>query len=414
MYRGSKNPERQNPEQRNPGQGRPWQYKAAAFTFAVGMAGTTLPTPLYGLYQEHIGFSSLMVTVIYATYAAGVIAVLVLASNFSDLLGRRPVLLAALGLSAASGLCFVLEGGLPLLFTGRVLSGLSAGLFTGTATVFVMELAPEDRRGRAGFAATAANMGGLGCGPLLAGILAAYAPWPLRLPYLVHLGLLAVAVSLTLPLPETVPHRQPRPALRPRLPHVPQEVRRVFVPAALAAFAGFSMFGLFTSVAPSFMARTLGVHDLAVSGAVVFSAFAASTVGQLAMPRVGAGRALPVGCFVLVVGMVFIGCSLLFTSLPLLAAGAVVSGLGQGLSFRAGMAAVSSRAPQDRRGETTSAYFVVAYLGISLPVIGVGALSLAIGLRDAGLVFAACVVVFAAVVGGWLLHHLATEPIGTE
>ncbi|WP_405774195.1 MFS transporter [Streptomyces sp. NBC_00859] len=394
--------------------GRPWHYKAAAFTFAVGMAGTTLPTPLYGLYQEHIGFSSLMVTIIFATYAAGVIAVLTLASNFSDLLGRRPVLLAALGFSVASAVCFVFEDGLPLLFIGRVVSGLSAGLFTGTATVAVMELAPEESRGRAGFAATAANMGGLGCGPLLAGILAAYAPWPLRLPYLVHLGLLMVAIALTLPLPETVPRREPRPALRPRLPHVPQEVRGVFVPAALAAFAGFSMFGLFTSVAPSFMAKTLGVHDLAVSGAVVFAAFAASTVGQLAMNRVGVGRALPAGCFVLVAGMVLIGCSLLFTSLALLVAGAVVSGLGQGLSFRAGMAAVTGRTPKDRRGETTSAFFVVAYLGISLPVIGVGALSLPLGLRDAGLVFSVCVVALAAVVGGWLLHHSAVEPTTTE
>ncbi|MFE2376758.1 MFS transporter [Streptomyces sp. NPDC059398] len=397
----------------SPAPARPWQYKAAAFTFAVGMAGTTLPTPLYGLYQEQIGFSSLMVTIIFATYAAGVIAVLVLASDFSDLLGRRPVLLAALGFSVASALCFVFEGGLPLLFTGRVLSGLSAGLFTGTATVAVMELAPGDRRGRAGFAATAANMGGLGCGPLLAGILAAYAPWPLRLPYLVHLGLLALAIALTLPLPETVPRREPRPALRPRLPHVPQQVRGVFVPAALAAFAGFSMFGLFTSVAPSFMAKTLGVQDLAVSGAVVFAAFAASTVGQLAMVRIGVARALPAGCFVLVAGMVCIGCSLLFTSLALLVVGAVVSGLGQGLSFRAGMAAVSARAPEDRRGETTSAYFVVAYLGISLPVIGVGALTLALGLRDAGLVFAACVVVFAAAVGGRLLRHPSVEPAGS-
>lgn len=100
MYRGSKSSV----------PGRPWQYKAAAFTFAIGMAGTTLPAPLYGLYQEQIGFSSLMVTVIFATYAAGVIAVLTLASNFSDLLGRRPVLLAALGFSVASALCFVFEG----------------------------------------------------------------------------------------------------------------------------------------------------------------------------------------------------------------------------------------------------------------------------------------------------------------
>ncbi|MUH18039.1 MFS transporter, partial [Staphylococcus aureus] len=75
---------------------------------------------------------------------------------------------------------------------------------------------------------TAANMLGLGCGPLLAGLLAQYAPWPLRLPYLVHLGLAAVATCLTLVLPETVRHAGPRPALRPRRPSVPAETRSVF------------------------------------------------------------------------------------------------------------------------------------------------------------------------------------------
>ncbi|WP_436739391.1 MFS transporter [Streptomyces sp. BBFR102] len=398
-------------DQRDPaGRLRSWPYAAAAYVFAVVMVGTTLPTPLYGLYEEEIGFSSLMVTVIFAVYAAGVIAVLVAAGGVSDVLGRRPVLLAGLGCAAASALCFVFEGGLPLLFTGRVLSGFSAGLFTGTATVAVMELAPRNHRGRASFAATAANMLGLGCGPLLAGLLAEYAPWPLRLPYLVHLGLVAVAFALTLVLPETVRHSGPRPAPRPRRPSVPAEARSVFVPAALAAFAGFAMFGLFTSVAPSFMAQTLGVHNLAVSGLVVFLTFAASTVGQASLGGVPAERALPLGCFVLMAGLGAIGGSLLAASLALLVAGAVVSGVGQGLLFRAGLNAVGARAPADRRGETTSAFFVVAYLGISLPVVGVGALSLALGLRDAGLVFSASVMVLAGSIGVWLLRAAPRRP----
>jgi MFS family permease len=157
------------------------------------MAGMTLPTPLYGLYRAEIGFSELVVTVVFAAYAVGVIGVLLTVGDFSDRVGRRPVLLAALGLSAASALCFVFEGGLPLLFAGRLLSGFAAGLLSGAATATVMELAPPGRASRASLAATAANMGGLGCGPPLAGLLAQYGPWPLRLPYLVHLALLAVS-----------------------------------------------------------------------------------------------------------------------------------------------------------------------------------------------------------------------------
>ncbi|MGG7611843.1 MFS transporter, partial [Streptomyces sp. ZG43] len=84
--------------------------------------------------------------------------------------------------------------------------------------------------------------------------------------------------------------------------------------------------------------------------------------------------------------------------------------VGQGLLFRAGLSAVSARAPADRRGETTSAFFVVAYLGISLPVVGVGALSLALGLRDAGLVFSACAMVLAGSIGVRLLRTVPPRP----
>lgn len=125
-------------------------YPAAAAVFAIGMAGTTLPTPLYGLYREELGFSEFIVTVVYAVYAVGVIAVLLFAGNYSDKVGRKPVLLIAVGLSAASALCFLFEGGLGLLFVGRLLSGFSAGLFSGSATATVLELAsPRTRRARA-------------------------------------------------------------------------------------------------------------------------------------------------------------------------------------------------------------------------------------------------------------------------
>ncbi|GFN08963.1 hypothetical protein Smic_75190 [Streptomyces microflavus] len=147
-------------------------YPAAAAVFAIGMAGTTLPTPLYGLYREELGFSELMVTVVFAVYALGVIATLLLAGNVSDETGRRPVLLAALGFSAASALCFLFEGGLPALFAGRLLSGFAAGLLSGAATVTVMELAPPGARPERGsprpprtWAAWGADRCWRGCSP---------------------------------------------------------------------------------------------------------------------------------------------------------------------------------------------------------------------------------------------------------
>ncbi|MFJ5679307.1 MFS transporter [Streptomyces sp. NPDC093097] len=393
------------------GRGRRPGSPAAAGVFVIGMTGTTLPTPLYGLYRHQLGFSELTVTVVFATYALGVIAVLYGAGNLSDTTGRRPVLFAALGLSAASALCFLFEGGLPLLLLGRLLSGFAAGLFSGAATAAVLELARPGRESRAGFAATAANMGGLGCGPLLAGLLAQYGPRPLALPFLVHLLLLAVAALVTWLLPETVPHPHRPRSLRPQGLVIPPAVRGVFTPAAVAAFAGFALLGLFTAVAPSFVSETLGVHNLAVSGAVVSTVFLGSTLGQSLTGRIGARTALPAGCLVLVLGLLLVGTSLAVTSLPLLVAGALCGGTGQGLAFRAGLTAVSAAAPPEHRGGTLSAFFLVAYLGISLPVVGIGALTLALGLRGAGLAFAGCVIAVAVAVGGYVLRRpLPTQP----
>ncbi|SHM96977.1 MFS transporter [Actinacidiphila paucisporea] len=388
---------------------RPW-YLLAAVVFAVGMAGTTLPTPLYGLYRQEIGFSEFMVTVVFAVYAGGVIAALLVAGNFSDLLGRRPILLLALGLSMLSAVCFVFEGGLAPLFAGRLLSGFAAGLLSGSATAAVMDLAPPGQRGRAALAATVANMGGLGCGPLLSGVLAQYAPHPLRLPYLVHLGLLVVCCAITWALPETVARQDPRPPLRPQGMYVPAQVRGVFVPAALAAFAGFSVLGLFTAVSPAFMSQYLQEDNLAVLGAVVLSVFVASTVGQFLMGPVGPSRALPLGCLVLMAGLALIGCSLLLKSLGVLVAGAVVSGIGQGLAFRGAVTTVSRVAPAEQRGATISALFVAAYVGISVPVVGIGALAVAVGLRSAGVIFVACVFAVSGAVAAYLLRRPVPTP----
>jgi MFS family permease len=373
--------------------------------FAVCMAGTTLPTPLYGLYQEKFGFSELTVTVVYAVYAFGVIGVLLLAGNASDAMGRRPVLLWGLGFAAASAVCFLCATGLGWLYVGRLLSGLSAGLFTGAATAYVMELAPYGGASRATFVATAANMGGLGCGPLLAGVLAQYAPWPLYLPFIVHLALVACSAAVLLWLTETVRERQPLSTVRPQRPGLPTQVRAVFGPAAIASFVGFALFGVFTSVSPAFLAQSLNVHNHAVSGLVVALAFFASTAGQLAVGRVGVGRSLPLGCAGLLAGLALLAGALRWDLLPLVVLSAIVGGGGQGLAFRGALSAVAEASPADRRAAVISTLFVVAYAGISVPVIGVGVLAGPIGLEGAGLVFIACMAVLVSTAAVYLLRR---------
>jgi hypothetical protein len=170
-----------------------------------------------------------------------------------------------------------------------------------------------------------------------------------------------------------------------------------FVAAALGGFAGFAMLGLFTAVSPAFLAGLLHEPSHILLGVIVFAVFAASLAGQMSLDRVGADRAVPLGCVVLAVAMLLLAASLLASSLVLLVVAGMIGAAGQGLAFRAGLAGLGAAAPPERRAEIASSFFIVAYVAISLPVIGVGLLADAASLRTAGLVFAVVVAALAAV-----------------
>ena len=366
-------------------------FVLVAYAFLATMIGTTLPTPLYPLFEQRYSFGELMVTVIFGVYAFGVIAGLLVFGNLSDEIGRKPVLLVGLAFSAASAFLFVFAGSLVPIFAGRIVSGFSAGVFTGTATAMLVDLAPGGRRRLASFVAVIVNLGGLGLGTLLAGLLADYCRSPLRLPFIVDLGLLAPALLGLLMTPETVQ----RTAFRFRLQRlkVPAEVRGVFIRGATAGFGSFAVAGVFSSVAPVFLGQILGRTSHALAGAVVFILFSASIVGQLIVSRLSDRRALVSGCVLLVGGVGLLALALGIESLAALIAAASVVGVGQGLVIGAGLAAINQRAPVEHRGETASSFFVVMYVGLSLPVIGVGVAAHAFSLRTAGIGFSAAVAV---------------------
>jgi MFS family permease len=389
----------------------------AAYAFFVTMLGTTLPTPLYPIYEARFGFSELIVTVVYATYAIGVFIALLLLGQSSDEVGRRPVLFVGLAFAAASSIVFLLASALGPLLVGRVLSGLSAGIFTGTATAALVDFAPEEAPGRGTLIATVVNIGGLGTGPLLAGLLAQFAPDALRLPYAVHLGLLVPAAAAVLLMPEPVdvqPGRAFSDGLRVQRLSVPSEMRSLFVRAATASFAAFAVLGLFSAVAPAFLATLLDLPSHWLSGVVVFGVFAASTLGQLALELMTASVALPLGCAGMVVGTGLIAAGIASSSLALFLVGAAVAGLGIGLSFRAGLATVNSKSPAARRAEVASSFFVVSYVALSLPIVGIGIAAQAAGLRDAGIVFTGLVGALALSVMVSLVRRQSVAPAASS
>jgi MFS family permease len=363
-----------------------------ALILGVAMLGTTLPTPLYVIYQGRWHFSAAMVTVTFAVYAAAVLITLLLAGRSSDQAGRRPVMAVALAASALSTVLFILAPGIGVLIVTRVVSGLSAGLMTGTATAALTELIPAWGARRASLVASAANMGGLGLGPLVAGLFAQYAPHPTTLVFEVYLALLAAAALLLLLVPETVRPRT-RPALRFAGLGIPERGRGEFIAAAAAVFAAFALLGLFSSLVPGFIGGVLHQDSHAVQGAIVFGLFAVGTVTQVVLSRLNSRRVVLAGLGLLLAALGLIVAALATAGMALFLAGTAAGGVAVGAIFGGSLASANRLAPAGRRGQVISTFFVACYAGLIIPVVGVGVLAGFTGTFPAVVAFSALLAV---------------------
>jgi MFS family permease len=353
-------------------------FWAVALAFVVVMAFSTLPSPLYGLYQARDGFSSFVITIIYAAYAIGVVTALLLAGHVSDWHGRRRVLVPAVAISMVSALVFLTWRDLPGLLVARIVNGLSVGVVAATATAYLAELHAVARPGagprRAQLTATAVNVGGLGLGPLISGALAQWIGAPLTVPYAVFLVLLAVAVSAVALAPETRDRLDPLPAYRVQRVSVPAEARGAFAAAAAGAVIAFGAQGLFTGLAATFLVGTLHHTSHLLAGVTVFAMFGAGVLAQTATATWAARRTLAAGIALMVPGLALtvLAAWLPTPSLAVFLLGGALTGAGAGAIFKGAVGTVIAISPSETRAEALAGLFLAGYVGLSLPVVGAG------------------------------------------
>ena len=382
-------------------------FWAIAFALMVVMAYSAFPTPLYGLYAARDGFGALTITAVFAAYAVGVAISLFLVGHLSDSYGRRRVLLPALALTAASAVLFLVWRDLPGLLVARVINGLAVGAVTATATAWIAELhaagRPQDAARRAEIVGVAANIGGIGTGALIAGVLAQWVTSPLTVPYLVGLGGLLIAIALVAATPETREARTPRPAYRPQSVSVPAAARPEYFGAALGAGVGFAAFGLFTSLAPTFLAGSLHHPSKALAGAAAFIVFASAALVQVLLARRPRRELVLNGTAVTLAGLALTVLALWLPtpSLALFLIGGVSFGAGAGSVFKGAVATVVAVAEPARRAEALAGLFLAGYIGLAVPVVGLGLLTQEVEPRVA-------LLVFAVVLGALLVAGLAS------
>jgi MFS family permease len=368
---------------------------AAVIGLALFASGT--PSPLYGTYSELWGFSPLVLTLVYATYAFGVLTTLILAGRISDEVGRRPVLITALGALMVSTVVFMFASSVVWLFVARAIQGLATGLALGAASAALLDLHPRRDPAGVGLTNGVVSAGGMGLGVLVSSLFIELLPAPRVLPYVVLFVLFAIAFAGALLMPEPVVGRA-RPRLTPQWPSVPAEVRPAFLLAALGVISSWSIGGLFLSLGPQLAGSLFHSTDHLVAGISVFALAGSAAVAQLAFGRTAPWLGAAAGSVALATGMVAIVVATSTQSSALFLVGAVVGGTGFGVAFLGSLRALSTAIPAEHRGAVMSAFYVVAYSALSLPAIVAGVLVTPVGLRPTFEIFGTVIAALALVV----------------
>ena len=390
-------------------------FWAAAFAFLAALAYNAIPAPLYSIYQQRDGFSAFMLTVIFSVYAVGVMLSLFAAGHLSDWHGRRRPFTVSLSLCLVSAVVFLLWRSLPGLLVGRFIGGLGVGAVTATATAWLGELhataRPQATPRRAQLVSTAANLGGIGLGPLVAGALAQWVAHPLTVPYLVAIGALLVGLIGVRVAPETREPAVPRPAYRPQRISVPAHALGRYVAAASGAAIVFAVIGLFTSLAPTFLAGPLHHPSHALAGATAFAVLASAVISQLLVARVALRPVMAGALAVTVLGMAVLVVSVYLAtpSLALFLLGGVLVGAGGGALFKSVVTTIVSVSPAERRAEALAGMFLTAYVGLTVPVVALGVMTQSLSPKLSLLIFASALALGMALAAPRLLARAGAD-----
>ncbi|HWH21380.1 MAG TPA: MFS transporter, partial [Solirubrobacterales bacterium] len=336
---------------------------------------------------------------IYATYAFGVLASLLLAGRLSDEVGRRPVLIVAMATLVIVTVPFMLADSVVWLFVARGIQGLATGLALSAASAALLDLHPDRDPVSVSLANGVASTIGLGAGVIVSAAIVQFLPAPRVLPYvllaILFLGFLVAAWRLKEPV-EVAPDARFR--LTPQRPYVPEVARRPFVLAALAVLSSWSIGGLFLSLGPELSALVYHSDGHLVNALSFFLLAISAAVAQLAFGRWAPWRGAVVGSLALATGMAMIVAAAATTSAVFFTLGAIVTGAGFGVAFLGGLRALSSAIPPEHRAATMSAFYLVAYGSLSIPAVIAGFVVEPLGIQATFEIFGSAIILVALLV----------------
>ncbi|MFD2616056.1 acetolactate synthase small subunit [Terrilactibacillus laevilacticus] len=351
-----------------------------AYSLFITLLGTNIPSPLLAVYRTTWHLSPSMVTLLFAIYAIVVIPTIIISGQLSDQLGRRKLLIPGVFFTIIGSLFFVLSNNIEMLLISRVFQGLSVGMLNGVAVAALTELDVKQNRIKAAFVGAMAVTVGNALGPILSGFLGEYAPLPTKLSYLIHILLAVPGFIGLLYMSEKV---RPRKTIQLHKPSVPKTIRGRFYLSGMTSFVAWSIMSLMLSVIPSYTNQLVGSSNLVISGSIVALVLIISTVSQIILKKLPVQNLVLIGYLLLILGLGALVLTLVTQSLFLLFLTTILIGFGHGPTFAGSLALTNNISPDKQRGDIIASFYVLTYLGVSIPVLGLGFIAHWIGLINA-------------------------------
>jgi MFS family permease len=375
--------------------------RTTAFWVLVAILGalffaSSVPSPLYPVYQSEWGFSSITLTSVFAVYALALLGSLLIVGSISDHIGRRPTLLAALALEILAMLAFAAASDVGWLFAARTLQGIATGAAMGAISAALLDLQPEAKPWLGGLMGAVCPLSGLALGSLSAGVLVDYGPDPTRFVFWLLVGAFVLSIPATASIPETVDRdggwvR----SLPPRL-SVPRHMRAAFIAALPCLAVVWALGGLVLSLGASLAAGVLGETSHAAAALPIFVMSGISAVASIGLRPIQPQKTARGGLVGMIVGLAAVLWALATESSSLFLVGSAITGLGFGPAFSSVFRVLSERAPVDQRAALVSSVFAVSYIAFSVPAVAAGAAVTQLGLRETAEIYGGVLIALAA------------------
>lgn len=371
------------------------EFWILASLFLALFFASSAASPLYRVYQASFRFSAAMLTLIFAVYVLVLLVTLLLFGRVSDYLGRLPVIIAALVISAGACAAFLTAHSVGALIAARSLQGVATGLANAPIGAALIDLQPPGTQ-RGPLVSSAFSSLGLALGALVTSVLVQYAPAPTHLVWWALLGVFILGIVPVLAMTEPGVRRPGALAsLRPRV-SIPRQARGTLAAALPCIVAAWALGGLYLSLGPSLAAQAAGSPNVIWGGLVIFLLCGTGAAAALALRDLGTRTMMLTGCVFLVAGVGMTCGAIAAGTSALLLSGTAVAGVGFGLAFLGAFRMVTALAAPSERAGLVAAIFVVVYLSFSVPALIAGVATTDFGLRATALVYSALLAGLAA------------------